>query len=300
MKKKEKEKKNKELTSAKKTINFFKGLLFALIAALLIKSTILETSRIPTGSMEKTILVGDFLFVNRVVYGLSTPRNIPFTNVELPYFTLFKYRDPNRYDIVVFEYPGDRDQLKSREIMTYVKRLIGMPGDTLEIKDQVVFINGKEAWIPPHIQYLKPYPIPRGVARPYIFPKNSGWNEDNYGPLVIPKKGDVIKLTPQNIETYRMLINRDYGRYVVTLQGDKVFIDGKPADTYTIKQNYYFMMGDNRDDSADSRFWGFVPRENVIGKAWIIYWSWNPRIPFTHIFELLGSVRWDRIMKVVH
>ncbi len=291
--------KQSEETQLQKIIKFLRGLLFAVIAALLIKSTVLETSRIPTGSMEKTILVGDFLFVNRVVYGLSSPRNIPFTSIELPYFTI-PIGDPERYDIVVFEYPGDRDELKHKELLTYVKRLIGMPGDTIEIKDQVVFINGKEAWIPPHIQYLKPYPIPKGVARPYIFPKNSGWNEDNYGPLVIPKKGDVIHLTPENIETYRMLINRDYGRYVVTVNGEEIYIDGKPAKTYTIKQNYYFMMGDNRDDSADSRFWGFVPRENIIGKAWIVYWSWNPKIPMSDLFRLLGSVRWNRIMKIVH
>ncbi len=297
---KKENKKQEEQTSVQKVLKFFKNLLFALLAALLIKATVLETSRIPTGSMEKTILVGDFLFVNKFIYGVSSPRNIPFTNVTLPYFTLPSIREPERYDIVVFEYPGDRDALKSRELMTYVKRLIGMPGDTIEIKNQVVFINGKEAWIPPHIQYLKPYPIPPGVPRPYIFPKNSGWNEDNYGPLVIPKKGDIVKLTPQNIETYRTLINRDYGRYVVTVEGDKIYIDGKPADTYTIKQNYYFMMGDNRDDSADSRFWGFVPREKIVGEAWMIYWSWDPKIPFTDFFNLLGSVRWNRIMKLVH
>jgi signal peptidase I len=289
-----------ELTPFQKGIRFIKNLLFALIAALLIKATVLETSRIPTGSMEKTILVGDFLFVNKFVYGASSPRNIPFTSIKLPYFTLPSIREPERYDIVVFEYPGDRDELEPKELMTYVKRLIGLPGDTIEIKDQVVFINGKEAWIPPHIQYLKPYPIPKGIPRSYIFPKNSGWNEDNYGPLVIPKKGDVFKLTPENIETYRTLINRDYGRYAVTVDGDKIYIDGKPASTYTIKQNYYFMMGDNRDDSADSRFWGFVPRDKIVGAAWMIYWSWNPKIPFTHFFDLLGSVRWNRLMKVVH
>ncbi len=289
-----------EQTATQKTIKFFKNLLFALIAALLIKSTFIETSRIPTGSMEKTILVGDFLFVNRFIYDFYSPRNIPFTDIELPYFDIPSIREPERYDIVVFEYPGDRDELKPKHIMTYVKRLIGLPGDTIEIKNQVVFINGKEAWIPPHIQYLKPYPIPRGVGRPYIFPKNSGWNEDNYGPLVIPKKGDIVKLTPENIEIYRTLINRDYGTYAVTVEGDKVYINGKPADTYEIKQNYYFMMGDNRDDSADSRFWGFVPREKIVGEAWMVYWSWNPQIPFTRFFELLGSVRWNRIMKIVH
>ncbi len=286
--------------NVKKILIGIKNLIIILVAAFLIKAFLIETSRVPTGSMEKTIRVGDFLFVNKFIYGSSSPRNIPYTNVKLPYFTLPALREPKHYDIVVFEYPGDRDALESKTIMNYVKRLIGMPGDTIKIVNQVVYINGKQAWIPPHIQYLKPYPIPKGVAAPYIFPKNSGWNEDNYGPLVIPKKGDVIHLTKENIETYRTLINRDYGRYVVTLEGDKVFIDGKPADTYTIKQDYFFMMGDNRDDSADSRFWGFVPRENIEGEAFMVYWSWNPNVPFTNLFKLLDTVRWNRIGKFIN
>ncbi len=277
-----------------------KNLLIILLAAFLIKAFLIETSRVPTGSMEKTIRVGDFLFVNKFIYGSSSPRNIPYTDIKLPYFTLPSLREPEHYDIVVFEYPGDRDELHSKTIMNYVKRLIGMPGDTITIVNQVVYLNGKQAWIPPHIQYLKPYPIPKGVSAPYIFPKNSGWNEDNYGPLVVPKKGDVIHLTKDNIETYRTLINRDYGRYVVTVEGDKIFIDGKPADTYKIKQNYYFMMGDNRDDSADSRFWGFVPRANIEGKTFMVYWSWDPSVPFTNLFKLLDTVRWNRIGKIIH
>jgi signal peptidase I len=284
----------------KKILIGTKNLLIILLAAFLIKAFLIETSRVPTGSMEKTIRVGDFLFVNKFVFGSSSPRNIPYTNIKLPYFTLPALHEPERYDIVVFEYPGDRDALYSKEIMNYVKRLIGLPGDTIKIVNQVVYINGKQAWIPPHIQYLKAYPIPKGVSAPYIFPKNSGWNEDNYGPLVIPKKGDVVHLTKDNIETYRTLINRDYGRFVVTVEGDKIFIDGKETDSYKIKQNYFFMMGDNRDDSADSRFWGFVPRENIEGEAFMVYWSWDPSVPFTNLFKLLETVRWNRIGKIVH
>ncbi len=287
-------------TSKQKTIEFIKNLLFAALAAFLLKTFVIETSRVPTGSMERTILVGDFLFVNKFIYGSSSPRNIPFTNIELPYFQLPEVRDPERGDIVVFEYPGDRDQLHPAEIMNYVKRCIGLPGDTIEIRNKVVFVNGKEAPIPPNIQYLSSSILPKGVTDPGIFPAGSGWNKDNYGPLIIPKKGEIVRLSPDNIEKYRTIINRDYGRNVVTTDGERVYINDKHAEYYTIKQDYYFMMGDNRDDSADSRFWGFVPRDKIIGEALMIYWSWDPSIPFSDLFRLLGSVRIGRIAKLVH
>jgi signal peptidase I len=129
---KEKAEKKKVLpkTPKEKFIEFIKNLLFAAVAALLIKSFLIETSRVPTGSMEKTILVGDFLFVNKFIYGSSSPRNIPFTNVALPFFTLPALTEPEKGDIVVFEYPGDRDELFAREISNYVKRCVAVPGDT--------------------------------------------------------------------------------------------------------------------------------------------------------------------------
>jgi len=296
----DKKQKNIIKTPTQKFLEFLKNLLFAAIAALIIKTFFIETSRVPTGSMEKTILVGDFLFVNKFIYGSSSPRSIPFTNVKLPYFQLPAIREPEKGDIVVFEYPGDRDQITPKVLSNYVKRCIAAPGDTLQIINKVVFINGKRAPIPPHIQYLDPYIVPKSFHDPQMFPKGSGWNKDNYGPLVIPKKGEVVKLTPQNIEKWRTLINRNYRREVVSVRGNKVYIDGKPVQTYTVPQDYFFMMGDNRDDSADSRFWGFVPREKVEGEAWMIYWSWNPNIPFSNIFKLLGSTRFNRIAKLVH
>ncbi len=298
--KEKKEKLKTPKTPAHKFIDFMKNLFFAAIAALLIKSFLIETSRVPTGSMEKTILVGDFLFVNKFIYGSSSPRNIPFTDVALPYFQFPAISEPERGDIVVFEYPGDRDELKPNVIANYVKRCIGLPGDTVQIIDKVVFINGKEGKIPANIQYLKPRPTPAGIGDPMIFPKGSGWNADNYGPLLIPKKGDVIELNLNNIERWRTIIDREFGRRVVGLSNGRVTIEGNPVDTYTIQKDYYFMMGDNRDDSLDSRFWGLVPRDLVVGEALMIYWSWNPGIPFSEFFNLLGSVRIGRIAKLVH
>jgi signal peptidase I len=287
-------------TQVEKFIEFTKNLLFALIAALLIKTFLIETSRVPTGSMENTILVGDFLFVNKFIYGASSPRNIPFTDIRLPYFQLPALREPEPKDIVVFEYPGDRDVLKPTAVDNYVKRCIGTPGDTISINNKVVKVNGKEFYRPPNIQYRKPRVDPPGMRDPNIFPKGFNWNNDNYGPLVIPSKGDVIELNKHNIEMWRTIIDREHEKRAVSVRGDDIFIDGKKVTSYTLQDDYYFMMGDNRDDSSDSRIWGFVPRRLIIGQAFLIYWSWNPAIPFSDFFNLIGSTRWDRIAKLVH
>jgi len=287
-------------TPKEKFIDFWKNLLFAAVAAFLIKSFLIETSRVPTPSMENTILVGDFLFVNKFIYGSSSPRNIPFTNIELPYFQLPEIRDPKRGDIVVFEYPGNRDELKPVEISNYVKRCVGTPGDIIEVRNKVVFVNNEQLPIPPNIQYRKNGILPEGLPVPDIFPKGSGWNADNYGPFRIPRKGDEVNLTLDNVEKWRTIINREFASEAVNIRGGKIYINGIETDHYTIQKDYYFMMGDNRDNSADSRYWGVVPRDLIIGNAFFIYWSWNPEIPFSDFFRLLASTRFERIAKLVH
>ncbi len=288
-------------TFAEKVKDFVESLLFAAIAALFIITFIIQNTRIPTGSMEDTILVGDFVLVNKFIYGASSPKYIPFTEIELPYFRLPALKEPKAKDIVVFEYPGDRDQLRASELgVNYVKRCIGTPGDTIQIIDKVVFVNSKEFWIPPHIKYLNPYVKPREYIEPRIFPKGMPWNEDNYGPLVVPKKGSKIRLTIENVEQWRTIIDREYGKRVVDIKGNVVTIEGVPVTSYTFKKDYYFMMGDNRDDSLDSRFWGFVARDMVVGEAFITLFSWNRDIPFSDLFRLLGSIRPDRILKLLH
>lgn len=287
-------------TPKQKAIEFFKSLLFAGIAALLIITFIIQNTRIPTGSMEGTILVGDFVLVNKFIYGSSSGKYIPFTQIELPYFTLPSVREPERGDIVVFEYPGDRDELVARDLnVNYVKRLIGMPGDVVEIKDKVVFVNNKENPIPPNIQYLSPFPVPKGQINPRIFPNGAPWNEDNYGPLKIPKKGYTIPLTVENVEWWRTIIDREFGKRVVGVSGTTVTIEGKAVTSYTFKKDYYFMMGDNRDDSADSRFWGLVSRDMVVGQAFLVLFSWDRDIPFTSPIKLLASIRLDRVLKLI-
>ncbi|HQJ46086.1 MAG TPA: signal peptidase I, partial [Ignavibacteriaceae bacterium] len=246
----------KPTTLSGKIAEFFRQLAFAGIAALFIITFIIQNTRIPTGSMEDTILVGDFVLVNKFIYGSSSPQYIWFTEIKLPYFTLPALREPQQKDIVVFEYPGDRDQLEpTQKNVNYVKRCIGTPGDTVEIKDKVVFVNGKEFWRPPYIKYYRGQygnylkPIPKGFAEPRIFPKGMPWNEDNYGPLVVPKKGMTIPLNIYNVEQWRTTIDREYGKRVVEIKGNSVVIDNVPVSSYTFKKDYYFMIGDNRDDS---------------------------------------------------
>ncbi|HKI79897.1 MAG TPA: signal peptidase I, partial [Ignavibacteriaceae bacterium] len=116
----------------------------------------------------------------------------------------------------------------------------------------------------------------------------------------IPKKGWTIPLTLGNIEQWRTIIDSEYDERVVKVEGNTITINGKPVTSYTFKRSYYFMMGDNRDDSLDSRFWGFVPDDNIVGQAFIVLFSWDRDIPFSDLFRLIGSIRPERILKLLH
>jgi signal peptidase I len=281
-----------------KSREYIDALLFAGLVAIFLKVFFLEAYRIPTGSMENTLLIGDFLLVNKFVYGATTPRNIPFTDIRIPYFSLPSLREPHQGDVVVFDFPGYRDEVQSKEVTNYIKRLVGEPGDTILIRKRILYVNSRLVPNAPDA-LIEPFPIHDStMSEPKIFPRGSKWNEDNYGPIVVPKKGDVISLTPDNFEMWKAFIMREGHNCRISSDG-KVFIDESPAAEYKVKKNYYFMMGDHRTNSLDSRFWGFMPRENVVGEALIIYWSWNPDIPFSRIGELVKTIRWDRIAKII-
>ncbi len=277
--------------------DFLEAALFAVVAAMFLKTFVVEAYRIPTGSMETTLRVGDMLLVNKFIYSIKTPTSIPGTDVRLPHLTLPGMRSPQRGDIIVFEYPGDRDEVHHDEVVNYIKRCVGTPGDTIVVRSKILSVNGQKFFTPPGMQFLTG-PVPADRVDPSIFPPGMPFNRDNYGPLRVPKKGDVIPLTAQNFRQWDVLIKRE--GHQCDLRGGVVYVDGAPATQYTIGRNYYFMMGDNRDDSADSRFWGFVPEDNIVGQAMIIYWSWDPEIPFSNIFKLLGSTRFDRLFRLVH
>jgi len=267
-----------------------------LLAALILRAFVIEAFRIPTSSMSGTLLVGDFLLVNKVIYGSTSPRTIPFTNIPLPHFSLPAVQRPKTGDVMVFIFPGYPDQRAAIENASYVKRCIGTPGDTILIQDKMVFVNGRELLFPRHALVNPVSVTPRGAADNSIFPHGSSFNRDNYGPLIVPKKGDIISLTKENLGRWKVFIERE-GHAVEENGQGQVMVDGKFMDTYSVEKNYYFVMGDNRDDSLDSRFWGFVADDLIVGKVMMAYWSWDES---KNEGGLLTQIRWDRIGMMVH
>lgn len=261
---------------------WFEALVIAAIIATVLRVFIVESYRIPTGSMENTLLAGDFLFVNKYVYG---PK-VPFTDIRLPGLQKVK-----RGDVIVFKYPKDPS-------LNYIKRCVALGGDTLQIRAGRVFVNGKAVPLPENGQLIGSR-VPPGEPDFMIFPQFSDYNKDNYGPVRIPRKGDVVKLTPATFPLYAALIAGE--GHEVNLMGRVVFVDGSPTGSYTISDNYYFAMGDNRDNSLDSRFWGFLPQKLILGQALMVYWSWNPDIPILgDPVHKLASIRWNRPGMMVH
>ncbi|MBU2493695.1 MAG: signal peptidase I [Bacteroidetes bacterium] len=291
-------KKNKILNGS--FIRFIEIAFLAVMSALFIKTFVIEAFRIPTGSMENTLLSGDFLLVDKFVYGASSPKYFPFTNTRIPFFTLPSLVEPENNDIIIFEFPGKSNEMESGESANYIKRCIAIPGDTLKIINKRVFVNNKLFPFPENgiVDYSEV--TPKGFYNQKIFPKGSGWNEDNYGPIFIPGKDSTVRLTVKNISQWEEIINREYGDTVVSVNGNQVYINNNPEKYYTFKNDYFFVMGDNRDDSFDSRFWGFVPRDNIIGEAILIYWSWDPSIEVSGISNFLSPLRFGRIFQFIN
>ena len=345
---------NGKATAAKpkgKVREWFDALLFAVIVMLIVRTLIFDLFRIPTPSMEKSLLVGDYLFVSKIHYGTRLPMGIcvPFTEICLPGVTFPYTRVPGftevkRGEAIVFNWPAEEKPISQK--MHYIKRVVGMPGETLEVRDKVVHINGEPQPLLPGMQqqwyvYKKDQRVRLSNARltalgvdevlptanpsilrivategaveeirawPYVdrvdpaiapadagyssimYPPNLGYTPDNYGPMTIPKEGETVTLTPENWRYLEPVIRRFEGHTTQALQDGTFQIDGQPATTYTFTQDYFFAMGDNRDNSEDSRFWGFVPMTHVVGKAVLIYFSWSaednlPR--FNRIFHFV-------------
>lgn len=349
------------------------ALLFAVIAASLIRWAVFEPFTIPTASMEKSLMVGDYLFVSKLHYGARTPMTplqVPLTHqtlwgtpipsfldwIKLPYFRLPGFSDVERNDVVVFNYPDEMD--KPVDLKTnYIKRAVGVAGDTLSVRNGQVYIDGKLQEAPAELQTTYQVVVKQGLSRnllreldiytydqnnvahyelpvvadsagyvtyiasltkeqakklqaydfvkrvepvlempsPDVFPHDSAyrWSIDNFGPLYLPKAGDVIEMNAKNLPLYRSTIERYEGHESVEVKDGKLYIDGQYTPSYTFKQNYYFMMGDNRHNSLDSRFWGFVPEDHVLGKAVMIWMSKKSNaeesgIRFNRIFNLIN------------
>jgi signal peptidase I len=288
-----KETKEQQIPLGQKVKAFFKEVAIILGAFLVLNNFVVASFLVPTGSMENEVMAGDLLFVNKVVYGGTSPRNIPFTNVRLPWFSVPGYRDVQRGDVIVFVFPGYRDEVEPEEFTFYLKRCVGIPGDTIAIYNRVVYVNGKMLPLPRNLKFNRVSILPPGEAAEGIFPRGAPWNEDNYGPLIIPKRGMVIPISRENLPVWEVFIRRE--GHDVRLSGDEVLIDGQPATEYRVKRDYLFGMGDNRDNSLDSRYWGFIPKENLVGTPLLVYWSWSPEIPLYSIIDKIASVRWGRI-----
>jgi signal peptidase I len=278
--------------------DFFKDLVFVLVSFFFLNSFVLASFEVPTGSMENEIMTGDFLFVNKFIYGGTTPRTIPFTNTRLPWFRVPSFRDVKRGDVIVFEFPGNRDQVVPEEFQFYLKRAIGLAGDTVQIVNRVVRVNGTPAPLPRNLRFDSYRVQPPGAVDPRIFPVGAPFNEDNWGPVVVPKTGDVIQLDATNYDRWRVFVARE-GHAIRMDERGRILIDGAPTIEYRVEHNYLFGMGDHRDNSLDGRFWGFIPEENIVGTPMIVYWSWDPEISMANIFSKLASVRLGRVGTII-
>ena len=193
----------------KNILREIKSLAITVVVFVFITSAFIEGSIVPTPSMENTIMTGDRLFINKFIFGASTPSYIPFTNIELPHFRLPAIREPERNEIIVFRFPGEQHQIKDDAVEFWVKRCVALPGDTLEIRNKVVYVNGEKSIIPANINYINLNIAGKNFKNNRVFPTTENWNEDNYGPLVIPKKHDVVNLNLENISKWKTLIKHN-------------------------------------------------------------------------------------------
>lgn len=344
--------------------------MFAIIAATLIRTFFIEAYQIPTSSMEKSLLRGDFLFVSKLNYGPRvpmTPISFPFVHQELPLLGGKAYSEALKLaycrlpgiqtiannDIVVFNYPGE-DNHPTDKKTNYIKRCVAIAGDSLKVVDGWVYVNGKRAQVAVNGQMsyamqtsitvgrrdlenidvseygtngtgyyelfiteenkdaLSKFPGVIDISKkidkkgnyPEIFPHipdQLPWSRDNYGTIYVPKRGDILPMNSRTIWVYKDLIQKYEDNNSYQIKGDKAYINGKEIAEYTVKMNYYFMMGDNRHRSADSRYWGFVPEDHIVGKALFIWMS----IEQDGIYggrhkNVLSRIRWSRLFNSIH
>ena len=340
----------KKTTHKKSFFEWIKALGIAFLCVLIIRSFIFEISFVNSPSMEKSLLTGDFIYINKLSYGPRLPKtilSIPFVNqklystiLSLPYFRLFGSPDIERNDVVVFNFPQE-DEFPVDHRTYFVKRCVAIAGDSLKIINGIVYVNHKlidkeeslqfnyhlKSELPFDSAFIDHYQLHEGgkisdnndysftltknladtlkskvfisevfkniekenMWDEFVFPYNSHykWNVDYYGSLKIPRKGDTIQLDSTNLCLYQRIISI-YEDNHFTIKNDSIYINHEYKTSYVFKQNYYFMMGDNRHNSQDSRHWGFVPEDHIIGKASFIVISKD------NIYDKV--IRWNRFL----
>jgi signal peptidase I len=276
---------------------FFKILFWVAFIALMIKGFVIDAFRIPSTSMENTLQPGDFVLANKFAFNISTPREIPFTNVSLPQYKFFVVGKPQINDIVIFEFPEgfESDPLKGGS--KYIKRIIAGPHDTLRITEGQIFVNSKLIKLPSTFITPKYLNDEDSIRQETIYPPSATWNRISYGPIIIPAKGDTISVAPENFERWQSVIVMDHGERSLLVEGTLVTLDGRAITEYVLKQDHYFVIGDNFEKSMDSRNFGFITDNMIIGKAMFIYWSYNSEKVAPGPLGFLSAIRADRIFK---
>lgn len=282
-----------------KLTKFFKILLLVAIIALVIKAFAFDAFRIPSASMENTLLPGDFIIANKFAYEFSTPHEIPILDIPIPHANLIEVSKPEVKDIVVFQFPHGFENDSLRGNSKYIKRIIAGPRDTLKIVNGEILVNGKTLVLPSTFKMPKEKERGGWVIDDKIYPSGSKWNKDNYGPIIIPGKGDTIKITPENFELFQSIIVMDFGERALIPEGTIVTLAGKAISEYVLTQDHYFVMGDNSEFSMDSRYFGFITDNMIIGKAMFIYWSYNSNKIAPGPLGFLSAIRGDRLFRFI-
>lgn len=268
-------------------IRSYGGVLLAtIVAALFLKTFVVEAYHIPSASMQQTLLIGDFVLVNKIAYGFHSPKRVPLLAAEIPFFRFTGLKRPQRGDVLVFDHPDARN---GSDAVRVVKRCVGVAGDTILIDNGKIFVNGSLFSVNGVTHQNVMFPPEYIDER--MYPPGSQGNPDFYRPVVVPAAGDEIVVTENNLHRWRVFIEREGHRVDVDGKG-RVRIDGLPASVYVVERNYVFVVGDNRYNSLDSRFWGFLPEENIVGQALMVYWSWNPG---EKLWDRFTNIRWGRI-----
>lgn len=375
---------NRSTKPTSKAGEWISSITFAVAAATFVHTYIMQPFTIPTSSLEKSLLIGDFLFVSKFHYGARVPMtpiaapmvhdSIPKTklksynsNIQLPYMRLPGFQKIKRNEIVVFNWPSDSLALMWGDTSgkftykpidkktNYVKRCVGIPGDSLEIRNGYLYINGKYSILPdrakPQYNYYvdTKYPFsadeiihgygvnpdeaavidqnglkyfinldkanaikmshdpkviamkrsidPKGVYDSLIFPhsKQYKWSQDNFGPIYIPKKGDRVLLNHKSLPFYKRIISEYEHNDLVIKSDGTIYINGIRTNHYTFQQDYFWMMGDNRQRSLDARYWGYTPMDHIVGKPVFIWMSLDQ---YANVIN--KKIRWDRLFTTVH